>query len=74
MLESKLGDFFIEMRQVLEKLLDHYGIEVNSRAAKQQRRCFVHRHAATKRSILTNRVETIDNRNYARRNGNLFAT
>ncbi len=60
MLESEFGDFFVKTWQVLEKLLDYDGIEVNSRTAKQQRSGLVHRHAATERSILTNRVETID--------------
>src|SRR5262249_4970810 len=54
MLQPKPFDLGIKSRQMFDELLDDHRIEVNTRAAQQQRRRFVQRHAATERSIFPN--------------------
>src|SRR6185369_7163633 len=73
MLQAEPFDLGVKTRQVFDELLDDDRIEMNSGTAQQQRRRFVERHATTKWSIFTNRVEAIDNGDNARGDGDLFA-
>src|SRR5688572_699372 len=60
MLQAQCGYLRFKPRQVLEKLFDDTRIEMDSRAAQQERRCFVERHTAPERPVFTERIEAID--------------
>src|SRR6185369_8771578 len=60
MLEAQPFNLDFKLWQVLDELFDYHRIEVNTGATSQQGRRFVQSHAAAKRPVFTNRVETID--------------
>ena len=71
--ETARGNLGLELRQVLDKLIDNVRIKVSVGALAQQFDRFRSRHAGTERTLFAHRVETIDHRHDARGDGNLFA-
>ncbi len=71
--QAKRGNLRFKARQMLDEQLDNVWIEMIAGAAQQKSDGFVARHAATERTVLSDRIETVDDRNDSRRDRNLFA-